>query len=620
MSWDPGYHSPEVPKEDINSDWKFVKGDLSFDEARDWFTMWMACNPFFAAKLIIGPHQGTLAPIQEIIVKTWFLRKRNMLIAGRGFSKSYTAAIFIVLYAIFNPGAKIGIFSASFRQAKMIFQQIEKFNDDPDAHILRGCIKGRIKHETDNYEMMIGTTSVKCLPLTQKSRGLRINLLIVDEYLLMPEKIIEEIIGPMLSVLRTTRYNYEENQKGEDLMVKKGQLKEWHKFKKPENKTIMLSSATYEMSTLYQTVYKKMLGDIRDPNAEKVDYSVLRLSWECAPKHLDHSEIEEQKTRMSRAQFDREYNAIFTKETGGFYSMLHIEAATVPFEEEPKMKLVGDPDKEYLIAIDPNHQSGSETADNFSIAVIELNNDGSERGFLVHAYAMAMSDFSKRTLYLRYLLDHFNVRLIIADNSGGPRYIEEFNGLQSDYKVKLSQALVDFDTEEGFRATRNNYNPTSGAMVFYQVFNIRNWIRDANEALTGDIQAKRMMFAARISCDDIERTRYSLMNLPEIDQLEFKDMDDSIKGEMKKMEFLDHVDDRIENTRRELALIEHKIDAGGNHKFDLPRELKNTTAKNKIRRDSYTALLLGNWGRRMYFRLNNAPVETGDFYMGEGFF
>lgn len=616
MSWDPGFHCPEIPLDLINKDWQNKKGDLSPDEARDWFVKFLACNPYFAARFLIGGTKGDLYPIQEIIIRTWFQRKRNILIAGRGFSKSYTTAIFVVLYALMNPGSKIGIFSASFRQAKLLFTTIEEFITHPEAIYLRQCVDvNKISHSTYGHEMVIGESSVKALPLTDKTRGLRMNLVIIDEYLSVPEKIVQEIIGPMLAVKRDAK-KYEQIKEAEDILIKQGKLKEWQRTKLPENKTIMLSSASYEMDSLYQKVYKQALLDIRDPDAKDVSNSVIRLSWECAPpKMLDYSEIEQQKKRLSKAQFDREYGAIFTKETGGFFNIKDIEAATIEEGSNPKVKIKGDPDKEYIVSIDPNFSAGSEAADDFAIAVIEMGEIDMEdiesaRGFLVHSYAIAKSDLQKRTNYLKYILDNFNVRLIIADSMGGPKFIEEFQSLHPDYYPKLQECTIDFESEDTFRATKERYNPSAGVMVFYQAFNLKNWLREANESLQADIQHKRMMFASRIRGIDSEMRRNVQLEINvDLNELEFKYMDDNIRGDERKYEFIETVDERVENTRKELTLIELRTDAIGKATFDLPKELRKAWTKDKARRDSYTALLLGNWGRKIYIRLKYNPPE-----------
>ena len=43
--------------------------------------------------------------------------------------------------------------------------------------------------------------------------------------------------------------------------------------------------------------------------------------------------------------------------------------------------------------------------------------------------------------------------------------------------------------------------------------------------------------------------------------------------------------------------------------FDLPDSLKRTTGPNKARKDSYSALVLGNWMIRIYYDMMHAEAE-----------
>lgn len=619
MSWHEGKHSKEVPVKLVNSKWENIRGDISPDEAQDWLVRYLAANPAAACQLLIGPTKGRLKPIQDIFIRTWFKRDTNMLIAGRGFSKSYTASMFIVLYAILNPGAKIGIFSASFRQAKLIFYQIEEFLQQNDSHILQQCVNiDKISHSTDSHEMTIGKSKIKAMPLTAKTRGLRFSLIVIDEYLSVPEKLVKEIIKPMMVVNRGDPAARAKIRKGEDILIAQGKMQEWERTVFLENKILMLSSACYEFDTLYKETYMNILKSIHDETQEHVSHSLFRLGYKLAPPgQLSDAVIADALKTYSENQFNREYNAKFTKENGGFYNIRHILAATVDEGEEPVMKLKGNPDHEYILAIDPNFSAGSEDADNFAMAVLELAGNGTEIATLVHAYAMAKSDVKKRTLYLEYLLTNFNIQLIVVDNAGGPRFIEEFRALHPENPMKLEVVDIDFDSPEGFEQTRRLYNPTAGKMVISIPFNQRNFIRSANEALQADIQHKRIMFASTIMNNDFHRELNMDYDLKvNIDDLEFKSMDSNISKDEKRAVFIENLEFVIETTKKEMAMIEISTDAVGNIKFDLPKSLKNTSGKDKARRDSYTALLLGAWGRILFYRLRNAGSYNLDVCAG----
>jgi len=59
------------------------------------------------------------------------------------------------------------------------------------------------------------------------------------------------------------------------------------------------------------------------------------------------------------------------------------------------------------------------------------------------------------------------------------------------------------------------------------------------------------------------------------------------------------------------ALSAVKIDR--NSRFDLPPEQRRAQGKNKIRRDSYTALLLANYARRQYLKLQSVQEMRFEF-------
>ncbi len=621
MSWHEGSHCRKLNPEEVNTHWKDVKGDLSQDEAGVWFSKFLAQNPYLALKFLVGPEMAQIHPIQDILIRTWFQRDFNLLVAGRGFSKSYTVSLFIVLYALFNPGVKIIICSASYRQAKMIFETIEKFINHPEAAFIRQCCPkwgaSNPSKGTDRWRMFIDKSEITATPLTEKIRGYRAQVVVIDEYLSVPEKIVAEIIRPFMTVKRGNGVHQEKVRKAEQELIDSGLMKEHERTTYQNNKMIALSSATYKFEPLYKNTYETYLKIIHDAKEKTVSHSVFRLGYKLAPKGmLELNNIEEARRTLSSPQFDREYNAIFTDESGGFYNMQHIIAATVEPDEEPKVRMKGIKGREYIISVDPNSSAGSDEADNFAISVIELSTDGSFRGALVHSYATAKSEVKRRVQYMEYLMDSFNVVFIILDNAGGPRFLEEYNSLVDPSK-KILLAALDFTDDDTFRLTRGEYNRAERKIAYAQVFNKKNWIRDANELMQGDIQHQRIIFASTIeySDKDIESNVAMMGNIPD---LHFMEMSDSIIGDERRLEHVRNVDLLVKRTAKELALIEVKTDAVGNYTFDLPSQLKGSSGKDRARRDSYTSLLLGNFGRHCYKKIvddgDDEEVYAGFFY------
>lgn len=645
MSWHKGEHCREVDPEVINSDWMDVPGDLTQEEAGVWLSRFLASHPFQSLKFLTG--MANVYPVQDILIRTWFQRDFNLLVAGRGFSKSFTVSLFIILYALFNPGVKIIICSGTYRQAKMIFETIENLINSPKAIFLRQCCpnwgilgKHNPSKGTDRWQMTIGKSVITATPLTLNIRGYRAQVVIVDEFLSVPKKIVDEIIQPFLTVKRGDGEAREKIQQAEQILIDKGEMKEWQRTRFHNNKMIALSSATYKCEPLYQSTYEEYLKAIHDAKITGATHSVVRMGYKMAPgSMMDLNMIEQAQRSISKDQFDREYNAIFTDQSGGYFNIRDIMAATVEVGNEPKVKMFGDKDKEYILSIDPNSSAGSEDADNFAMSVFELEGGGSDAATLVHGFAHPKIQIKKVVEYFHYLMKNFRVVFVIVDNAGGPRFIETYNSLvpPGDH---LEFADLDFSDPDSFRVTRANYDPSIKKIVYSQVFNEKGWIRDSNEALQGDLQHKKIRFASPISFDeDAVSVNVNLMATNKLPDLAFTDEflsgdKEQLNGEIiedeegvkqkvavssgKRRLHVEHVDLVVSTTAKELAGIQMKTDIMGNSRFELAPEMKSNKGKNRARKDSYSCFLLGNWGRRLYLKLREEE-DDDEIFVG-GFF
>lgn len=598
MAWYEGCHNNEVEKHYIDR-LRETKGTLDESAAQAWFAKFCEKNLFFTVKLLTGVE---LDPYQELKLRGFFLRDFALNIEGRGVGKSFTISLFIILYAIFNPGCKIGICSGTFRQSKLIFKQIEKWIADSHGHYLKQCI-GTVKHDPDGYEMHIGSSLVMAVPMTEKIRGLRFNKVIIDEYLLVPKEMVESVIRPFLTAKQSNPES-DRIRKIEDELIKEGKMKESERRKIKGNSIIALSSASFKFEDLYKEIFLKYCEKISDSRAEDVNHFVFRIGYEAVEGfgRIDTKLINEAKTTSSKAQFDREYRAIFTDQGTGYYSYQSLEDATVGYGCQPMIKVRGDTGKKYILGIDPN-ASLSETADNFAMALLELNEDG-KAGILVHAYALANSKISKRAEYLKYLLNNFNIVYIIIDNSGGPIFISTAEEILGGFPKPLSifpNTLM--DGPEGVREARKNYNSAAGRIIHSQVFSKGDFIRLANEMLQANIQHKRLMFGGEIDDKEVGSSAAKTLEMVKnqginVNSLEFRGDLDSV-GDERVMDFIDHLNYLIRSTKKELTLIDES------RGFNLPLDMKDTKNPTRVRRDSYTALLLANYGMNCYYEIMN---------------
>ncbi len=70
--------------------------------------------------------------------------------------------------------------------------------DTEGARLLAQCFGAKSKRN-DQYEWIINGGSITAIPLSgEKIRGFRANVLVLDEYLLLPEETIKTILMPFL--------------------------------------------------------------------------------------------------------------------------------------------------------------------------------------------------------------------------------------------------------------------------------------------------------------------------------------------------------------------------------------------------------------------------------------
>lgn len=609
------WYSPEKyikPVHDINIDLKKLTGELEDKEAKITLAQFLHRNIGLTTQLLTGIE---LYPDQIITIKGMMKHNYSLCVWGRGVSKTWTAAVYCILQSIFSPNTTILVAGPTFRTARFIFNHIEKIADSSEAQLLAQAMGTRIRRN-DEFRWSINGGEIVAIPLNgEKIRGFRANVLLIDEFLLMSEEIVEKVLIPYLVVPKDIRRRKQIRER-EDELVKKGIITDAERTKFPnEAKLIALSSASYTCEYLYRK-YDEYIKQIYDPNMPEngATYFVSQMAWNSVPvDRIDKSVIElAQSNESNMATFKREYCAQFLDGSDSYFSMEKMIKCTVPDGEKPTLKLSGDKDKKYILAIDPNF-SNSPTADNFAMCVVELDPDKEQRGTVVHSYAEAGRDLKDHIRYLHYLLTHFNIVMICIDYAGY-QFIEAANEHELFKNDKINLNLFEFTAEkdgqeysEELKKARNQYNTEIGRIVFSQYFTA-DFIRKANEWLQGCIDYKRIWFGGSIKAN-VEAFNLAISSGINADRLFPSDKLD--KNESPLGYLIDGQETLIKQTKYEAASIEVKSTARGTQSFDLPQIMKRDTSQDRMRRDSYTALMLATWCMRCYYDIKNTPpVES----------
>ena len=133
------------------------------------------------------------------------------------------------------------------------------------------------------------------------------------------------------------------------------------------------------------------------------------------------------------------------------------------------------------------------------------------------------------------------------------------------------------------------------------------WIRYANELLQASFDHKRMFFAGAAMNDDYNKQRKA--NIP-IKNLSFLPNYENNSEPSKMIDFVEHQKDMMDLIKVECALIQVNTSAQGTQSFDLPLNLRKQSGADKARKDSYSAMILGNWMMNVYYDMTDDKIDS----------
>jgi len=648
---------------DWNDEFSKMKGELKDDVCRRTLGKFLMYNVGLTVFWLTG---FKLFPDQRLLLKGWLFKNYSLTIMARGAGKSWLFSHFCYLYCIFNPGRRIVMIAPTFRSSRKMVENIEKWAKTKRGLLLRQCIKQTRQGELatrkpDLYEINFKNgASIIALPLgdAEKLRGYRCSVLGIDEGLLVPQTTIDSVLKPFLIAVPENELTRRQTiREREDLKISVGAMKEEDRTKFASDiKMIVLSSASYAWQDLY-ALYKKYLDVIykedekalsqlneaerkrilesKDAQAEVIEgddiassYLVHQISYESIPlDRLEASAREEIEGGMlPESTVNREFKSIFINDSEGYFRAAKMAACTIPDGQSPCIEIHGEKEAEYILGIDQN-TSDSEVADHFAMCVLKIVNkkmsDGEIRkiGMVVHQYAQVGVPLREHIEYLYYILTAFNIVYIGFDSTQGENlgFVNICNESEifRDNKFSLQYLEADFgkqDHSEVIKQVQQSYNRHIKRIVQPQSFHSA-FQRASNEHLQVCFDRRDIVFAGKAMANHDAMSALLENGSPEVARiLRVHSGFSAIPGEAgPKDDFIGHQDSLIDLVKKECALIEMKPNNLGHVSWDIPGHMKrNTKSKNRVRKDSYSALLLANWCLYIYTNAMNLPPVDGD--------
>ena len=571
-----------------------------------------------------------ILPSQALMLCEMWNRKFPMLIASRGFGKSFMLSLYSLLRALLLPKRKVVVVGAAFRQSKVLFEYMETIWRN--APILRDICTNTSgpRRDVDRCVMRINDSTVTCLPLGdgQKIRGQRANDIISDEFASIPRDIFENVVAGFAAVSADPIDNVKRlaaEKKAKELGVELEEKQEEKEVKVRDNQIILSGTAYYDFNH-FATYWKKWRQIIKSRGKEErlrevfggedvpkdfdwTQYSIIRIPYELLPEgFMDAAQVARSKATVHAGIYQMEFGACFTRDSQGFFKRSLIESCVISNDNTIKdsqgneihfeAKLIGDPNKHYVFGVDPASE-----VDNFSIVVLELAPDHRK---IVHCWTTNRSEhkdkvkkgYSSETDYYAYcarkireLMRRFPCVHIAMDAQGGGIAVME--SLHDKDKIMEGEAPIwpvidddkpkDTDDEKGLHILE---------MCQFAKY---DWLAEANHGLRKDLEDKSIVFPF---FDPIT--------------LGISAAEDGLKERI--FDTLENCVLDIEELKDELAMIQMTQTPSGRDKWDTPEVVVGAGKKSKMRKDRYSALIMANMAARIMSR-TPTPQEY-KFYGG----
>jgi hypothetical protein len=586
---------------------------------------WLMTRPEYLSFITKHILNIQLLPSQSLFLCEIWNRKFPMLIASRGFGKSFILSLYAVLRALILPRRKVVVVGAAFRQSKVLFEYMETiWRNSP---MLRDICDGDSgpRRDTDRCTLRLNESTVTCLPLGdgQKIRGQRANDIIADEFASIPREIFENVVAGFAAVSADPVENVK-RLAAQKKAVELGVVLEEEQREVQKDNQIILSGTAYYDFNHFATYWKKWKSIIKskgdmsrlkevfgeDPpdSFDWTQYSIIRMPYELLPKgFMDADQVARSKATVHTGIYQMEYGACFTRDSQGFFkrsliqSCVASEGSITGQDGEPlefEAVLMGKEDRRYIFGVDPASE-----VDNFSIVIVEIHENHRR---IVYCWTTTRSEhkekvkrgYSTETDFYAYcarkirdLMKLFPCIHIAMDAQGGGVAVME--SMHDKDKIKEGEAPI-WPTID-----RNKPKDTDGEQGLHILemcqFAKYDWLAEANHGMRKDFEDKALLF-------------------PSFDALtlSISEHQDNTKGRM--FDTLEECILDLEELKDELSMIQMTQTTSGRDRWDTPQVVVGTGRKSKMRKDRYSALLMCNMAARILQR-TPTPAEY-QFYGG----
>jgi hypothetical protein len=393
-------------------------------------------HPVIAAEDLL---RVKLAVPQQAILRDMWFKNFVLVTAGRGVGKTFLNSVFACLWALLYPGQKVGLLAPSFRQAKMLFAEVEKrWNMAP---LLQEATARKPITASDRCYLEFrqagfsAGSMIEAVPLGDgsKIRGARYYAILADEFAQIPEDIFNTVILPMGATVADPMANVERIAR-QKALIKSGRATAADFGKRRDNKVIVTSSAFYQFNHMYQTKvnYEEAIRRGED------QYAVHTVSFRDMPEgFLSEENIRNSRLKLSSLEFRMEYEAIWEADSAGVFKASLISKCQG--NANHSVVLQGNPGSEYVLGVDPARAS-----DAFALCLIEVGSVNK----VVAAWEYYQNVFPKMAQTIMDICNNFNVIAVHMDAGAGGGGLAMKDLLFEEERWGANARLVDANDDD----------------------------------------------------------------------------------------------------------------------------------------------------------------------------
>jgi len=254
-----------------------------------WRCAYYRANPQRFVSDVLGIH---LKLFQKILIYAMMHYNFMMYLAARGQGKTYLTALFCVVRCILFPGTKIVVSSGTLKQANEVLLKIQ---DDfmKQSAILRSEIEKCNIGQNDATISFKNTSWIKTRTSSENSRSARANIIVVDEFRMVDETVINTVLRKFLTSPRHPKYlNKPEyahlTERNKEIYMSSAYFKSSWAWKKAQSYTLnffddvkkyFICGLPYQISILENLLSREQLQD----EMSEADYNELvqQMEMEC---------------------------------------------------------------------------------------------------------------------------------------------------------------------------------------------------------------------------------------------------------------------------------------------------------------------------------------------------